>query len=141
MSKDDKPENGLTTTAYIVSITDGDTVMVEVRRRFPVRITHPNPDGLDFNSPEKNTPEGQRAIEFLAAQLGKSLLTYREVLKEQFNKEITLFIPTNDPLKLTDINSFNRLVGEIWLDKRRLSDIMIEAGHAKLQKRGHYQDG
>ena len=141
MNSKEKPELGLTTTAYVIRIVDADTCICEVRRQFPVRITHPNPDGMDFNSPEKNTPEGQRAIEFLAAQLGKSLLTYREVLKEQFNKEITLFIPTNDPLKLTDINSFNRLVGEIWLDKRRLSDIMIEAGHAKLQKRGHYQDG
>lgn len=142
MSKENKlevkPENGITTTAYVVRIVDADTVIAEVRRQFPVRISHPNPAGLDFQSPEKNTLEGQRAIEFLAATLGKSLLTFQEVLKERFNKEVTLFIPTKDPLNLTDINSFNRLIGEIWVDNRRLSDIMIGAGHGELKKRGSY---
>jgi len=42
------------------------------------------------------------------------------------NKDIFLFIPTNNPMKLMDFNSFERLVGEVYLDNINLGEMLLE---------------
>lgn len=87
------PEPGITTKAKVIAIPDGDTIKLEVTRTFNVRIR-------DLLVAEKNTEAGQRAIEYLNTFLKDS--------------QVTLFVPSNDPVKLMDMNSFNRLVGDLW---------------------------
>jgi len=96
-----KPELGISTDANVVRVVDGDTIEVEVIRRFKVRMR-------DVKKPELKTPEGKIA----KAEL-QVLLPLGSVVR--------LFVPTNDPLKLMDMNSFERIVADVWLDNQLLS--------------------
>jgi endonuclease YncB( thermonuclease family) len=78
---------------------------------------------LSFNTPEKNTAEGKEAKEFV------------ESLLEQIEgEEVTLFIPSKDGMLLTDINSFDRIVGEIWIGNEKLTDILLKHGYGEYKK-------
>lgn len=122
-----EPELGFTTVAKVLRVIDGDTVDVEVSRVVRVRLQHPNDEGLDFNAPEKNTKEGQKALEYV-----KEKLT---------DKEVVIFFPAKTPEILLDNTSFNRVIGELWLNAKRFTAELLDAGLAKLSKRGHYTDG
>lgn len=122
---DKQPEAGFATEGRIVKVIDGDTVDVEIRRIVRVRLSHPNKDKLDFNAPEKNTPKGRTALLYL----------YNLAL----NSPITVFFPAKSPEILLDNTSFNRIIGEIWLNGKRLTQMMLDDGYAKLSKRGHYE--
>ena len=90
------PRTGYATKAKVIKVIDGDTIKVEVVRHFNVRL-------LDIDVDELNTGKGRAAKEFLEHLIN--------------DKEITVFIPNGrSELNLMDINSFNRLLGEIWLD-------------------------
>ena len=115
-----KPKNGLTTTARIVKWRDADTPIVEIKRQFAVRLTDVEKLPKYFNAPEKGTPEGENAIAFIEDYVD--------------NEEITLFIPSNNPLNLTDIASFDRIVGEIWVGDKKLTDVLMEAGYGEFKK-------
>ena len=117
------PRAGWTTEVKITRIIDADTIEVEVRRRFSVRLAHPASKGLIFDTPEKNTEIGKRAIAYLKDRLNS------------FTGKVTLFIPFGNNDVLMDFSSFSRVIGEIWLDKTRLTSILIEAGHGRLVKR------
>lgn len=115
-----KPKNGLTTEAKVIKIHDADTIYLEVTRQFPVRLLDTDHKG-QFNSPELNTVEGQKATEFV-----------KQILPE--GVKVTLFVPAGkNELQLTDINSFNRILGEIWIGEDKLTDILIEAGHGQIK--------
>jgi endonuclease YncB( thermonuclease family) len=118
-----KPQSGFITDAKVLRVIDADTIEVEITRRFPLRLTHSCPQTdykVQFNAPEKNTAEGQDAIDFV-----KDLLD---------DHEVTVFIPAGRSDSLTDINSFNRLLGNIWVDgKGWLTNLLLENGHGELK--------
>ena len=116
-----KPRPGFCGQVKIKKVVDGDTLTVELTRRFNVRLIHENHDGKYFNSPEKNTIEGQKAKAFV------------ETLVNDFPDEISLFIPAGEDQKLMDINSFNRILSEIWINDTRLTDILLEKGYGELK--------
>lgn len=97
----EEPKEGFTTKAKVIRVIDGDTVEVEIKRTFPVRLI--DPDNLDkhFNMPERGTYRGEMVTKFL-----RNLLT---------GYDVNLWIPAGkSSMKLTDINSFNRIIGAIW---------------------------
>lgn len=105
------PEPGWITEVDYIRPVDGDTIEVEIRRRFKVRIQ-------DIDVYEKNTEKGQKAIDFVDSKLIDA-------------KEIIVKIPTNSPLKLMDMNSFERIVGEIYVNGRKLSTMLRAEGYEK----------
>ncbi len=117
------PKNGLTTEVEIVKWRDADTPVVAIVREFPVRLLDTDHEKC-FNSPEKNTVEGKKAIGFI-----------KEYCKD---RQLRLFIPTNNPHNLTDINSFDRIVGELWVSQedgswRKVTDILYENGYGEYK--------
>ena len=119
-----KPTPGWTTQAKVERVLDGDTIEVSITRRFCVRLIHQNEEDLEFNAPERNTPEGQQA---------KSAL---ETLVD--GQYIILFLPAKHPEKLLDVENLGRILGEVWLDGERVTSILLEEGHGKLLKKGSY---
>lgn len=102
-----KPEPGITIDVKVTNVPDGDTITVEFKRKFNVRVK-------DFLAGEKRTHEGKEHRKFAQQLLAES-------------KMITVFIPTNNNEKLLDFLSFERVVGDIWLeDGRRFDDVMHE---------------
>ena len=124
LKADRVPEPGWVTEVDIVepprTSSDGDTLWVEVRRQFPVRLVHPNDEGLIFDSPELNTPQGKQAL-----ALSKESTKGSKAL---------LFIPSKDSLSLMDLNSFNRILEPIWVNGQRITSILMDAGLGRLVK-------
>lgn len=114
-----KPRKGLTTEVEIIRWRDADTPIVEIRRQFAVRLTDLNHE-KSFNAPEISTTEGKLSKNFI-----------EEYCK---GKEITLFIPSENPLQLTDITSFDRIVGELWVDDEKVTDVLIKEGYGEFKK-------
>lgn len=111
------PEPGITTKAKVIKVVDVDTIGFEITRTFNIRI-----NGL--LGAEKNTDKGKAAKAFLEA-----------LLKD--NPELTVFIATHDPHKLMDINSFNRLLGDVWLPNGRdIVDVIEENNMGRRLKKG-----
>lgn len=109
------PEPGITTKADVIQVSDGDTIKVQIIRTFDVRIR-----GL--MCAEHNTPKGKEEKAFLTSKIGK---------------EVTIFIPSNDSHKLMDMNSFNRLIGDVWFsDGTNLAEFMDANGMGRLLKSG-----
>lgn len=104
-------EPGLATEVKFVRAVDADTIEVEISRRFHVRLR-------DIDCPELKTDEGRKAYE----EANWLLSTARKIIA---------FIPTNDSLKLMDINSFGRLVGDIYIDGVNLAHKLKELGYTK----------
>ena len=107
------PKPGWITEVDYVRAVDGDTIEVEIRRRFKVRIQ-------DIDIVESNSERGQEATEYVDEILNKA-------------REIIVKIPTNNPLNLMDVNSFERIVGEIYVNGRKLSTILKRAGYEKTR--------
>ena len=118
------PSEGITTQVEIINVTDGDTVEVEIRRRFKVRLTHPSDKKTYiFDTPENSTVFGRRVTSWVRSKLA------------HFNGKVRLFIPSGQPIDLMDTSSFRRILGEIWLDNERLSDILLKKGYARIISR------
>ena len=98
------PTPGITLDVKFIRAIDGDTYECEITRRFNVRLR-----GIDTF--EKNTENGKFAI-----------LLASDTLKQA--KEITIFIPTNDPIKLMDFDSFERIVADVFHDGLNLKATM-----------------
>lgn len=77
-------------------VIDGDTVEVEIKRTFHVRFR-------DFNAPELSDLEGNAYKEKL-----------QKILSEA--EEVVIYIPSNDDVRLMDVNSFNRIVADLFVD-------------------------
>lgn len=105
-----KPDHGLSTAVYYVKNHDGDTVTVEIRRQFEVRLK-------DINAPELKDEGGVQARDFLTA-----------LLKDQ---PLTLFVPAVHDDKLMDSLSFTRVVGELWAGEINVGNHMVAFGHAQ----------
>ena len=104
-------ETGLSTEVVFVRAIDGDTIELEIKRRFKVRLR-------DIDCPERNTDEGQEA----KAEV-EDLLSNAE--------KIIVFLPSNDPIQLMDMNSFNRLVGDLFADETNVADHLKKKGFIK----------
>lgn len=104
-------EPGLTIPVEYVRAVDGDTIEVEIRRKFKMRLR-------DINVAEKDTDEGVEATEYVDGVLcdGDTIL---------------VFIPTNSPDKLMDITSFERIVGDIYVDNQKLQDLLEAEGYGR----------
>lgn len=116
-----RPQEGITTEVQILRVVDGDTMEVQIVRTFHVRLTHPAAkSNLIFDTPEKNTA------------FGRLVMNYVKDLVNNFKGTARLFIPAGKSIDLTDVLSFRRILGEIWLDNERLSDILIEKGYGRV---------
>ena len=104
-------EPGLMIPVKFLRAVDGDTVEVEIRRKFNVRLR-------DIDVAEKKEPGGAEATKFVAVLLG-------------FADDVLVFIPTNSPEKLMDITSFERIVGDIYVKGNKLQDLLREEGYGK----------
>lgn len=111
----EKPEHGLATLVHYVKNYDGDTVTVEVRRQFDVRLRN-------INAPELNETGGKESKEAL-----------EKLLKQG---SITLFIPAGKDLSLMDISSFTRIVGDVWVDDKNAQKEQVDSGNAKWVRGG-----
>lgn len=96
-------EPGWTTKAKVINIIDGDTIEVEIKRTFNIRLR-----GIDIC--EKNTSKGQAAKRALSDEI--------------LDDYVTIFIPTNNPEKLMDINSFERLIGDVYVGDRNIKEFL-----------------
>lgn len=106
-----KLEPGLTIPVDYLRTVDGDTVEVEIRRKFKIRLR-------DINVAERKTEEGQEALTFVTCTLGVA-------------DDLIVFIPTNNPDKLMDITSFERIVGDLYVDGELLQTLLREKGYGK----------
>jgi endonuclease YncB( thermonuclease family) len=116
--------DGWTKEVEIVKWRDADTPIVEVKWQIPIRLADFDRD-LCFNSPEKNTPRGKEALEFV-----------QKILKGRRTK---LRIDTDKPLVLMDINSFDRLVGALYYEGEpgfwtKVTDLLYAAGFGEFKK-------
>lgn len=110
-----KMENGWCSEAKVVRVVDGDTIELEVTRKFKLRLR-------DIDVYEKKTEKGEEAKKF--------------VEKKILNKPIKVFIPSNQPEDLMDINSFSRLVGDLYYFSKyggyeNLADVLKVFGYEK----------
>lgn len=105
------PEPGYTTTAKLVRIIDGDTYEFEFIRRCNIRL-------LDIDVYEKNTAIGQEASDFAHKVLSNA-------------NEIIIHMPTNDPLKFLDWNSFERVLANVYVDGQNLEQMLRDKNFDK----------
>ena len=97
-------ENGLTTDVKYVRAVDADTIEFKVERTFKVRLR-------DFDAVELSSLLGEEARDFVDDIL-------------QNADKIQIFIPSNDPEKLMDLHSFERLVADVIVDDKNLIDLI-----------------
>lgn len=88
------PAEGVTAQVKVSRVIDGDTIEVEIVRRFNVRL-------LNYSSPELKTPEGELAKAELA-----------ERLKPGDN--VHIFIPAFKAERLVDNTTFNRVLAYVY---------------------------
>jgi len=90
------PEPSICFRATATRIIDGDTIECEIRRTIHVRLRN-------IDCPERNTPDGQKAKQFVEETLD--------------GKEVIVYIPTDKHGNaLMDFTSFERVVGDIWFE-------------------------
>jgi endonuclease YncB( thermonuclease family) len=107
-------ELGIALKVHPISVHDGDTIKVLITREFSIRIR-----GVD--TPELSTPEGKQVQKIIMDKVMNA-------------KEVIAFIPSNDPVNLMDINSFNRIVGDLYLDGESLRSFIEKEGLLKNKK-------
>lgn len=115
------PPTGYCTRATIAKVTDGDTVVVEVIKRFPVRL-------LDCWAPECRTRDKEEKKLGLAA---KDRLT-----KIAKGKSATLFVPTSETGNVNELETMGRVLGHLWLEgeTESLSEMQVKAKLASTKK-------
>ena len=106
-------EPGLLIPVYYSRTIDGDTIEVEVRRRLNIRLRNIDVEEL---STEKGV-EAKKYVEELFNLIG--------------DNHILIFIPTNCPEKLMDFNSFERIIADIYVNKKNLADVLRSKGYEK----------
>ncbi len=113
----DKPDNGITTEVYLISVIDGDTIDVEIRKTIRIRL-------LDCWAPETRTKDKEEKARGLKSK--KYLETFIA------DKELTLFVP--ETKKFSDMFTFGRILGHVWADEKNISQEMVESNHATMSK-------
>ena len=96
---------------HFVRAVDGDTIEVEIRRTFHVRLR-------DIDIVEKRDPGGAEATDYVNDIMSVS-------------DDILVFIPTNNPDRLMDITSFARIVGDIYINGKDIKTYLKKKGFEK----------
>ena len=104
---------GLIMPGRVMEITDGDTVVVEIKRLVRVRL-------LDCWAPELRTADGLEAARHLAKLID--------------GKDVTVQIDLSPDGRFGDKMSFNRVLGRLLIDGRDVSELMVESGHATKER-------
>jgi hypothetical protein len=126
----DAPKEGLIKKVSISRVLDADTIEVAVTWHIKVRILGRSTSKVYLNAPEKDTVEGQEAIAKILALLtnadwGKNPATPRF-------KDAILYIPAGKTDELLSITSFDRVLGDLWIDGAWLGQVIEDNGIAKL---------
>ncbi len=113
------PEPGWITTARVTEVYDGDTITVEVKKEFKVRL-------LDCWAAEvrtKDKSEKQRGIE--ARDYLRGLIDGQDVILE---------IPTKHNGEVGKSISMSRVLGRVYtMEGQSVSESMVNAGHATAE--------
>lgn len=116
------PPAGLALPCKVVAVHDGDTLTVDVTIRTNVRLCG---DGADEQcwAPELREPGGVAARESLRTA--------------SIDQHGTLWLPIGDASNLSQLLTFGRVLGDVWLDsspRESLSAYQVRRGHAATQK-------
>lgn len=116
-----RPIAGLCLPVRIVKVRDADTFVVRLPTSsytWAIRL-------LDCWAPEKKTPEGKVAKAFVEDLVGELGIVH-------------LWIPAPEHVEnLLKNLTFDRLLGHLFIDERRtLSELIVQAGHATKIKQG-----
>jgi endonuclease YncB( thermonuclease family) len=123
------PEPSWTTRARVIRVIDGDTIEVEIRRVFRVRL-------LDCWAPESKqdprVPENRRAIEKQKGQDAKEYL-----IRLSDGADVVVQIPLTPDGDVSKVWTMGRVLGRVWLTKnpaQSLNRMMVASGHATTTK-------
>jgi endonuclease YncB( thermonuclease family) len=110
------PQPSITLPCEVVAVTDGDTVTVEGTWRTKVRL-------LNVWAPERSAPGGKKATDHIS--------------KLVHSRKATLSIPFDRARSIGDVMTFDRVLGEIWMDGEceSVNTYMVRDGFATLEKR------
>lgn len=112
-----KPPFGLTAPAKIVRVIDGDTVEVEVIKKFPIRLE-------DCWAPESRTSDRNEK------RLGEAAKQYLKNLIEEHGKDCVVHISSDGDEFILDSTTMGRAVGVVWLfGDINLNEAMVDSGH------------
>jgi endonuclease YncB( thermonuclease family) len=112
------PSPGLTLDGKVVRVVDGDTIVVESRVRYHVRL-------IDCWAPESRTLD--------AAEKARGIASKARMIELTTGQTLRVSIPlTGD---FTDATTMSRVLGRAWLeDGRELSEVMVAEGLATKTK-------
>ncbi len=113
--KSKAPRPGIVFTGDVVRVIDGDTLVVRPIIEYTVRLR-------DCWAPELSSSGGSEA---------------KRQLERLVNSDtrVTVSLPWVDGRhSLGDVLSFGRLVGDVYVGDQRLSDRMVQSGHATKTK-------
>jgi endonuclease YncB( thermonuclease family) len=113
---DEQPKEGATLKVYLERVVDGDTVEATVSFKIKVRL-------IGVNAPEKKKPGWLKFKNRLKELIWGECFDDGESSDWQ---EATLFIPNNKPVTLLDVVTFDRILGEIWVDGENINAILEE---------------
>lgn len=120
---DPRPPTGIASDCQITKVIDGDTVEVEVRRTFRVRL-------LDCWAPETRTRDAAEKVAGLASK--DFLLSYLPV-----GSEAVVHVPAAEGGHIEKALTMGRVLGRVWpkdADPRDVSQRQRDAGHATMTK-------
>jgi endonuclease YncB( thermonuclease family) len=109
----DAPKPAITVPCHVVSVHDGDTLTVEVRMRVNTRL-------LSCWSPELREPKGPAARDHLTALAA--------------GRDGTLEIPFDRADNASDLFTFGRVLGRVWIDGKDVGEVMVADGFATREK-------
>jgi endonuclease YncB( thermonuclease family) len=106
---------GLSLPCRVIDVTDGDTVVCEIKRTIRIRL-------VDCWAPELRDEGGIEAKRFL------------EKLVD--GKDVTLQIELEPDGRFGDRMTFGRILGRVLIDGKDASELMVDAGHATKKREG-----
>lgn len=118
------PSPGLTLDAECVRVIDGDTIEVEVKTRFHVRL-------IDCWAPESRTSD--------VTEKQKGLRSKARMIQLAEGRPVRVHVPLRKDI--TDVTTMGRVLGRVWLntdgvpERADLSERMVSEGLATKEKR------
>lgn len=113
-----KPLEGMAKKVTIVRVVDGDTLDVQITLEIRVRL-------LDCWAPETRTRDLDEKARGMASK------QYLQGLVE--DGSAVLYVPWESN-KISDVFTFGRVLGHVWTEGVNLSEEMVRAGHATVEK-------
>ena len=119
---DRPPVPQLTVPCQIVRVIDGDTVEVEIRTRFNVRL-------LDCWAPEKHQTAiaGEKALGIASADAMR-------LLAEGKPGTVAVPLPADPEASLASVFTLGRVLGHVTVEAGDLAKLQRDAGHAYATK-------